>query len=230
MSRGYYFDYISKPGAFKNSTVEIQAAGEAFTFCVYDVLREYGIEIFEGPKKHILSSNTTFIAFIPYYRDGLLTPTDEAIDIEATIDSLRVDFKFDPLISENSNDEIIADIRLKAIDGHLVEEGAQAHINENLQAKKEEGRGGCYIATAVYGSYDCPEVWTLRRFRDNKLVKSWYGRIFIRFYYTVSPTLVRLFGRTKWFKQLWKRKLDVMVKRLQKQGYESDPYQDYEPR
>lgn len=24
----------------------------------------------------------------------------------------------------------------------------------------------CYIATSVYGSYDCPEVWTLRRFRD----------------------------------------------------------------
>ena len=23
--------------------------------------------------------------------------------------------------------------------------------------------GGCYVATAVYGSYDCPEVWTLRR-------------------------------------------------------------------
>ena len=24
--------------------------------------------------------------------------------------------------------------------------------------------GGCYVATAVYGSYDCPQVWTLRRF------------------------------------------------------------------
>ena len=24
--------------------------------------------------------------------------------------------------------------------------------------------GPCYVATAVYGSYDCPEVWTLRRF------------------------------------------------------------------
>lgn len=22
--------------------------------------------------------------------------------------------------------------------------------------------GGCYVATCVYGSYDCPEVWTLR--------------------------------------------------------------------
>ena len=31
---------------------------------------------------------------------------------------------------------------------------------------------GCYIATCVYGSYDCPEVWTLRRFRDDTLAKS----------------------------------------------------------
>ena len=26
---------------------------------------------------------------------------------------------------------------------------------------------GCYIATCVYGSYDCPQVQTLRRFRDD---------------------------------------------------------------
>src|SRR5699024_12626084 len=25
-----------------------------------------------------------------------------------------------------------------------------------------QSSGGCYVATAVYGSYDCPEVWTLR--------------------------------------------------------------------
>ena len=29
--------------------------------------------------------------------------------------------------------------------------------------------GGCYIATCVYGSYNCPSVYVLRRFRDNFL-------------------------------------------------------------
>lgn len=42
--------------------------------------------------------------------------------------------------------------------------------------------GGCYIATCVYGSYDCPQVWTLRRFRDYTLDETWYGRLFIRCY------------------------------------------------
>ena len=86
--------------------------------------------------------------------------------------------------------------------------------------------GGCYVATAVYGSYDCPEVWTLRRFRDNTLAETWYGRTFIRIYYATSPTLVKLFGETEWFKKLWKGKLDRMVKNLNENGVEDTPYND----
>lgn len=86
--------------------------------------------------------------------------------------------------------------------------------------------GGCYVATAVYGSYDCPEVWTLRRFRDTILASTWYGRAFIRTYYAISPTLVKWFGHTAWFKNLWRGKLNKMVASLQKQGIESTPYND----
>lgn len=85
---------------------------------------------------------------------------------------------------------------------------------------------GCYIATAVYGSYDCPQVWTLRRFRDYFLRKTWYGRLFVKTYYAISPTAVRLFGKTKWFNFFWKRKLDKMVSNLQEKGFESSPYND----
>lgn len=86
--------------------------------------------------------------------------------------------------------------------------------------------GGCYVATSVYGSYDCPEVWTLRRFRDNTLDATWYGRLFIKTYYAISPTLVRWFGNTEWFRQMWKKPLDKMVNTLQEKGYESTPYND----
>lgn len=84
----------------------------------------------------------------------------------------------------------------------------------------------CYIATAVYGSYDCPEVWTLRRYRDGALSKNAFGRAFIRCYYAVSPTVVRLFGKTAWFNKFFKAKLDKLVARLQSEGYESTPYRD----
>ena len=97
--------------------------------------------------------------------------------------------------------------------------------NEALNPKK---RGGCYVATAVYGSYDCPQVWTLRRYRDYTLAETWYGRAFVRTYYAISPTLVKWFGKTNWFKKMWKGKLDSMVKNLNAEGVEDTPYEDRE--
>lgn len=91
----------------------------------------------------------------------------------------------------------------------------------------EQTAQGCYVATAVYGSYDCPEVWTLRRFRDNVLAKTWYGRLFIRAYYAVSPAAVKLFGDSSWFQSFFRDKLDGLVSNLQAEGFESTPYQDY---
>ena len=85
---------------------------------------------------------------------------------------------------------------------------------------------GCYVATCVYGSYDCPQVWTLRRFRDNTLAKSALGRAFIRTYYAISPTIVRWFGNTQRFQKLWRGPLDKLVSKLQTDGVESTPYED----
>ena len=88
------------------------------------------------------------------------------------------------------------------------------------------GSGGCYVATCVYGSYDCPQVWTLRRYRDCTLAETWYGRAFIKTYYAISPTIVKWFGDTEWFKKMWQGKLDRMVAKLQANGVESTPYED----
>lgn len=96
----------------------------------------------------------------------------------------------------------------------------------NAPATNMQQDGGCYVATAVYGSYDCPEVWTLRRYRDYTLAETWLGRLFISLYYAVSPTLVSWFGKTQWFINMWKPKLDKMVKRLNEEGVADTPYQD----
>ena len=104
-------------------------------------------------------------------------------------------------------------------------------LNPCIEAQKEVGKklvveAGCYVATCVYGSYDCPQVWTLRRYRDDTLGATWYGRAFIRTYYAVSPTIVKWFGNTNWFKKMWKGKLDRMVAKLQENGVENTPYED----
>lgn len=100
--------------------------------------------------------------------------------------------------------------------------------NEILQKQttSNTSKGGCYIATCVYGAYNCPEVWTLRRFRDYKLKTTWYGNLFIKYYYAVSPTIVKLFGDTMCFKIFCKKILDKMVCKLNREGFDNTPYVD----
>lgn len=42
----------------------------------------------------------------------------------------------------------------------------------------------CFVATAVYGDKNAPQVQTLRDFRDNVLMRSAIGRAFVDFYYS----------------------------------------------
>lgn len=53
---------------------------------------------------------------------------------------------------------------------------------------------GCYIATAVYGDYDHENVRLFRKFRDQVLLKSPFGRLFVKIYYAISPSLARHLG------------------------------------
>ncbi|GHV48269.1 hypothetical protein AGMMS49546_38690 [Spirochaetia bacterium] len=104
-------------------------------------------------------------------------------------------------------------------------EQGNAQAKEKLE-KWEQHSGGCYVATAVYGSYDCPQVWTLRRYRDFTLAESLFGRAFIRLYYALSPTLVKWFGKKMWFNHLWRSILDRKIANLRKHGINDTPYVD----
>lgn len=86
--------------------------------------------------------------------------------------------------------------------------------------------GGCYVATCVYGSYDCPEVWTLRRYRDYYLDEHILGKIFIKVYYAISPKIVKIFGGNRIFININKFILDNWVKKLNNKGYENTKYND----
>jgi hypothetical protein len=51
--------------------------------------------------------------------------------------------------------------------------------------------GGCFVATAAYGSRTHPDVVALRRFRDEVLVRRAAGRAFVGAYRVVGPRLAR---------------------------------------
>ena len=53
------------------------------------------------------------------------------------------------------------------------------------------GGGGCFIATAAYGSYLDSHVQTLRAFRDSRMETSAVGSALVSAYYKVSPPIAR---------------------------------------
>ncbi len=58
-----------------------------------------------------------------------------------------------------------------------------------VQGAGESGGGGCFIATAAFGSKFEKHVQLLRRFRDLYLMPHNIGRAFVRVYYRYSPPI-----------------------------------------
>ena len=100
----------------------------------------------------------------------------------------------------------------------------RAQKNRPKEEVPQSEKKRCYVVSSVYGSEDCPEVWTLRRYRDDRLSKTFFGRAFISTYHRLSPGLVRRFGKTSWFNSFFRRMLDRKVRRLNKAGFSPTPY------
>lgn len=86
-----------------------------------------------------------------------------------------------------------------------------SYQKQNVQSSQSEG---CYIATAVYGDYDAPEVLTLRMYRDVVLKNTLLGRIFVRVYYVTSPKLASKLKNHTFINSKVKKILDRMVYKI----------------
>ena len=87
-----------------------------------------------------------------------------------------------------------------------------------FDSQNQSGSGcleGCYIATAVYGSYYSPNVLVLRRFRDQCLMQNFFGRIFVKIYYFISPKLVKHLSPTSSITKFIRHSLNRFVLVLQ---------------
>jgi hypothetical protein len=82
----------------------------------------------------------------------------------------------------------------RIIDGNgdgssVADMGADEYNPGPPSAPSDGGGGGCFIATAAYGSYMEPHVKALRDFRDRVLLTNNIGRSFVELYYTYSPSV-----------------------------------------
>jgi len=88
-------------------------------------------------------------------------------------------------------------------------------IAENHDTAEPSKRvSACYIATAVYGDEDAPQVLRLRQFRDETLHRSVPGRWLSHLYYRFSPPLAQKLKNARFVNRLVRRVLDRVVKIL----------------
>ncbi len=241
----YRIPIIYDASHYRNQSVEGKDVGTWMANTLAGVLEEHGFQTDDQGKIRILTdeeqenNENIFV--------GQLVSADQSCAHTISIKDQKpreLMIAFDgQAVKDASNEEIIQEFRtllekaffirekhqfetIEDVSSGNAEEGYAEKAAEENTSKKETRTGGCYIATAVYGSYDCPEVWTLRRFRDERLVQTAPGRLFVKIYYAVSPSVVKVFGRTTWFNLFWRRKLDKMVTRLKKNGFEDTPYHD----
>lgn len=86
-----------------------------------------------------------------------------------------------------------------------------------IDAPPSEG-GGCLIATAAYGTELAPQIQQLREIRDQKLMKTEYGKTFMNsfnvFYYSFSPQIADYERENPFFKESIKLFLTPMISSL----------------
>ena len=93
---------------------------------------------------------------------------------------------------------------------------SSSKISQSSSSRPQKSEG-CYIATMAYGSYDHPQVLVLRKYRDDVLLESRGGRLFVKLYYWLSPKAVSIFRGHDGINMLIRNCLDAFIERIRTQ-------------
>jgi hypothetical protein len=87
-------------------------------------------------------------------------------------------------LSDDSNE-----ISVEAYSEAFHDDGTDTTTSNGIKVESGGSSGGCFIASAAYGSPFESHVKVLREFRDSCLMRTGLGRAFVNFYYEYSPAL-----------------------------------------
>ena len=127
-----------------------------------------------GYKIFFREESQTYNYNAPYWETIEAKCTIYDLDITKTYYFVVRAFDIDGFTSSNSNEVILR-------------EGTAVNSAGNGAIGGGGGSGGCFIATAAYGSVLEPRVRILCKFRDRYLLTSGPGKTFVKNYYKHSP-------------------------------------------
>lgn len=150
--------------------------------------------------EYLIAKRETYIKFEPSFSIIKHAKVQNDLYIK------KENFKFDLIYSNQIFEEnkiIIKD--------QLINEYNEKR-NERIRIHKNNSKGDCYVATLVYGDINHPKVEFLRVFRDKNLYNHKGGRIFIKYYYRYSPSVVDKLKNQKVINFIIKISLDTVIR------------------
>lgn len=156
----------------------------------------------EEPFARIWPAGTIVAAYVFKYKENEPDPGSDAYEDLKKYTKITLD-AFDDLDIEqqehykNSN-------QLFHILRPMLEITQAGEPLSELQAPSPK-KSGCFVATAIYGSFNDRNVIILRRYRDNVLMLSPLGRVFVSIYYSVSPPIAIVLSKVPVLRRLLKK-------------------------
>ncbi|VAX32142.1 hypothetical protein MNBD_NITROSPIRAE02-762, partial [hydrothermal vent metagenome] len=135
---------------------------------------------------------------------------------EASTTSIPVSYLFNSAGTHIVRLKVIDDNEATATAETIVTVTAEDTYSSTLNSSNS-GRdgGGCFIATAAFGSYLDPHVMVLRKVRDKYLLTNSIGRSLVSFYYRTSPPIAKYISNHESLKITTRILLTPMVYTLQ---------------
>ena len=136
---------------------------------------------------------------------------------EGVIKGLKVEFPEDGAYTMNIDVEgiLFSPIPPETVSFDILVGNAHA---QPVTLPDNEENGGCLIATATFGSEMAPQVQQLRELRDNTILKTNSGIVFMtafnQFYYSFSPTISDLERENPILREVMKVTLTPMLSSL----------------
>lgn len=157
----------------------------------------------EEPYARIWPAGTIVAAYVFKHKDNEPDPGSDAYEDLKKFTKITLD-AFDELDHEQQEHYKDSN-QIFHILGPILETTQAGKPLSELQGAPPQKTSGCFIATAVYGSYYDDNVVVLRRFRDNILLVNPYGRALVSFYYWVSPPIANLLKKVPLLRNLFRR-------------------------